>query len=87
MKTYIRNRGIVSADMDGELVMMSVDKGKYYGLGGIGPRIWDILEEPRTVADVVGVITAEYEVDPVECQRDVENYLQALLADNLISEA
>ena len=86
MTSFVRNKQIVSADMDGELVMMSVDKGQYYGLGGIGPRIWEMLAEPVDRAQLVSAITSEYEVDEQECARDVDAFLQLLLKDNLISE-
>ena len=38
-----RNPEMVSSDMDGETVMMSMENGEYYGLDPIGSRIWELI--------------------------------------------
>ena len=34
--------------MDGEKVMLSIEKGKYYNLGLLGGVIWELIESPIT---------------------------------------
>lgn len=87
MTRYTRHPQLVSADMDGDLVMMSVEDGHYYGLGGIGPRIWALLETPITAPEIADAITSEYDVVRDECERDVDRFLESLLGDGLIVEA
>ena len=34
---FARNPNLVAAEMDGDMVMMSIEHGTYFGLTGIGP--------------------------------------------------
>jgi len=76
--------GIVVADMDGEKAMLNIEQGKYYGLDGIGSRIWELIDSPRTVREVVAVLLNEYEVDEKNCQQDVVVFLKTLHAQGLV---
>src|SRR5271155_5811767 len=43
----------VAADVAGETVLMSLERSRCYGLGGIGSEIWSKLESPVRVGDLV----------------------------------
>ena len=66
-----RNPDLMSAEMDGELVMMSVENGAYYGIGGVGSRIWTLLAAPISLTEIVQAISRDYEVDAATCEADV----------------
>ena len=70
-------RDQVSADVDGEFVILNLADEVYYGLDGVGARVWALLEEPRTVAWLASTVSAEYQVDAETAQRD----LLALVTD------
>ena len=74
----------VSADLDGEAVVLGLDKSMYYGLGAVGSRIWDLVRESRSVADIRDAIVAEYDVDEATCQRDLLRFLEQLEAEGLL---
>jgi len=40
---------LIATDMDGETVMMSIESGEYFGLGGVGGRVWELLAQPMTL--------------------------------------
>ncbi len=82
-----RREGLMTADMDGSAVMMDIMTGKYYNLGEIGGRIWELLEEPASVAALVEKLTQEYDVSADQCRRDIEPFLGALLQRGLLVEA
>jgi hypothetical protein len=75
---------LVSSDLDGETVMMSVKNGKYYGMDAIGSRIWALIKQPRSVADVCNILLEEFDVDREQCERDVLSFLNKLAEDNLV---
>ena len=81
-----RRAGLMTADMNGSAVMMDIMTGKYYNLGEIGGRIWEILEEPMTVTALVGKLTDEYDVSAKQCRADIEPFLTKLLAQGLLVE-
>lgn len=77
--------GLVAADMDGEKVMLNIEKSKYYGLDGIGSRIWELIEKPHTAREVVAALLKEYDVEEKTCQHDVLAYLSKLFAQGLVA--
>ncbi len=79
-----RNEGLVSADMDGETVMMSIENGKYFGMDSIGSRIWEIIEQPRSVSQLCAILLEEFDVEPDQCERDVTEFLEELIKEKLI---
>lgn len=48
-----RADGMISTELaDGELVVLSLEDGMYYGLNAVGARVWTLLEQPRTVREL-----------------------------------
>lgn len=82
---YIRNPDLVSANMDGDIVAMSVERGEYFGIGGVGSRVWALLEQPVFLEDIVRKICAEFEVDEATCRVDLVAFFNDLLAHQLIA--
>lgn len=82
--TYHRLPEFVSTDMDGETVLMSIEHGSYFGIGGIGALIWEKLETSQTEDALVTLICAEYDVAEPDCRRDVRSFLADLIKNGLI---
>jgi hypothetical protein len=86
-KVLVRKADIFAADMDGSTVMMNMETGMYYNLGEVGSRIWELLEQPIRVADLIEALTGEFDVDFDRCAKDTIPFLQRLLENKLILEA
>ncbi|WP_216829024.1 lasso peptide biosynthesis PqqD family chaperone [Alkalihalobacterium elongatum] len=76
--------GNIVSDMDGEKVMLSISKGKYYNLGDIGGDIWELLENPISVEELVNILLTRYEVERFDCEEQVVSFLSLLAKENLI---
>jgi len=74
----------LSTDLDGEAVTLALKSGRYYSLNDTGTRIWNLVQEPRTVNEIRDVILAEYEVDPELGQNDLLAILKDLATKGLI---
>src|SRR5205809_128852 len=74
----------VSCDLSGEVAILNLKSGVYYGLDAVGARIWQLIQEPRTVASIRTVLLSEYEVDPDRCERDLLLLLHALADAGLL---
>jgi Coenzyme PQQ synthesis protein D (PqqD) len=74
----------VSCDLAGEAAILNIKSGVYYGLNPVGARIWNLMQEPRKVAEIQNEITNEYEVEPERCARDLAALLEKLFAEGLI---
>lgn len=82
--TYRRLEGFVSTDMDGETVLMSIEHGSYFGIGGTGSLIWERLEEAQTEDALVEAVRARYDVSEEDCRRDVTAFLARLIENGLV---
>ena len=81
------NPDLIAADMDGETVMMSIDRGAYFGIAGVGSRIWELLATPISIAQITQTICDEYEVDADTCMADVQKFARDLIQHQLVSTA
>ncbi|HYV96631.1 MAG TPA: lasso peptide biosynthesis PqqD family chaperone [Gemmatimonadaceae bacterium] len=74
----------VSSDLAGETVLLSMQTAHYYGLDGVGSRVWELVKEPVRVSDICAAIASEYDVSADTCQADVIAFLRDLAAKNLV---
>ena len=79
-----QSQGNVVSNMDGEKVMMSIQNGKYYNLGEIGGVIWDLIEKPIFVKNVIANLISEYDIEQLECEKQVVTFLELLNKEGLI---
>ncbi|WP_458119907.1 lasso peptide biosynthesis PqqD family chaperone [Paenibacillus sp. Z6-24] len=79
-----QNSNYIASDMNGEKVMLDIESGKYYNLGAIGGRIWDISENPVTVDEIAAVLVQEYEVEPEVCKQQVRTFVEKMLQEGLV---
>lgn len=80
----VRSSEIMTSPMDKELVMMSVDRGMYYGLDPIGADIWERLAQPVRVADLCAQLVLDYEVEPAVCAADVLAVLNEMATEDMV---
>lgn len=74
----------VSTDLGGEVAILQLRSGIYYSLNEVGARIWELVQEPHSVNDILSALLDEYEVAPEECERDLLGILEELQAEKLI---
>lgn len=79
-----RSEDILTAPLDDMLLMMSVEQGKYFGLNGAGPRIWELLEHPISQDQLVEALLEEYEVTREMCAAEVGTFLDGLRERGLL---
>ena len=74
----------VWTDLGGEIAILDIAGGQYFGLDGAGLRVWELLQEPRTMAELCATICAEYDVDPTRCELDMAELIDALAQERLV---
>lgn len=74
----------VSCDLGGEAAILNVRSGVYYGLNPVGARVWNLVQQPRSVDEVRQSLTREYDVEEQVCESDLLTLLEELLAAGLI---
>jgi hypothetical protein len=74
----------VSSDLGGEVAILNLKNGVYYGLDEVGARIWNLIQEPKAVHEIRDVLLDEYQVEIERCERDLLTLLEELVAENLV---
>jgi hypothetical protein len=74
----------ISTDLDGEIVMLELERGEYFSVSGVGAYLWRLLERPRSLEDLVAAVTQEYDVDEGVCLPDVFAFVEDLLSGGLL---
>ncbi len=80
----VQSEGNLVSEMDGEKVMLSIENGKYYNLGQIGGRIWELIATPVTIPSMVEQLVVEYEIEQDVCEQQVNTFLQQLASEGLV---
>jgi len=74
----------VSADLSGEVVILGMKEGAYFGVDAAGARIWALLQTQRVLRDVVTTLVAEYDVPEQQCASDVLAFVEDLVDRGLV---
>lgn len=63
--------------------MMDIDKGRYYGVEDVAKFIWDYLSVTRSVSEVCMQVSAHFDIDTIEAEKDTIEFLSHLVAEGL----
>lgn len=74
----------VYCSVDDEIIILSVEDEVYYKLDSVAAFIWDIIDEPKTVDEILEAILNEYDVEKDESESDLIELLYGLLKKGLI---
>lgn len=74
----------ISADLGGEILILSLDSGSYFLLSGAGVRVWESLGEPKSVAEIERTLLDTFDVDPERCRQDLDHLLRGLAERGLV---
>lgn len=75
----------MEAEMDNELVMMSLENNAYYGLDRVGKVIWQMLETPQSIDAIADQLIKRFDVSKEQCLEDIMPFFEKLLDQQMIS--
>jgi hypothetical protein len=82
-----RAEGLVASDVDGEIVILSIDSGHFFHLNATGSRIWELLDVPMTVTELCEKAVERFAVDAEACRRDIGEFVLGMRAKGLLRNA
>jgi hypothetical protein len=74
----------VSSDIGSEVAILGLRRHVYYSLDGVGKRVWELLQTPRTVADILEHLLDQYAVGRERCHGDLITLLRRMHEEGLI---
>jgi hypothetical protein len=75
----------IAAPVDDEIVILSIERGAYYGLDDTGSEIWRRLAAPVRVDALCDSLAVRYDADRATIERDVLVLLEKLITEGLVT--
>ena len=74
----------VSSRVGDEAAILDLDAGVYYALDPVGARIFELLQQPARLGDVLSTLLAEYEIDEETARGDLLAFVGDLQDKRLV---
>ena len=74
----------LSSELGGEAIILNMASGVYYGLNEVGARVWELVQQPRSLAELHSMLLEEYDVQPEVCKRDLVKIISMLQDARLV---
>lgn len=76
---------VVTREVGGELVLLDLNSGQYFGLDAVGGRVWELLaQSPRNLGDLCNCIEGEFDAPRERIEADLLALAQQLKDQELI---
>ena len=84
---FVRHPDLRLTAVDGEGVVLHLGSRQYFSVNETGVTVLEQLRSARTMAELVGAVTDEYDVTTEEAERTVRAFLERCLEASLVTEA
>jgi hypothetical protein len=74
----------VSSRVGDEAAILDLDAGVYYALDSVGARIFELLQQPARLGDVLSTLLGEYEIDEETLHHDLLAFVSDLQDKRLV---
>lgn len=86
---FVRSSAVVSRVVGGETLIVPIrgkvgDLASIYTFNETGSLIWQSLESPQTLADLIDTVEREFEVNQEQAQQDVRDFVNDMLSVGLL---
>ena len=82
--TVVVSKDAIWCDLKGEVVVLQLSSGVYFGLEGVGPEMWQCMQVPCTVAEVADQLISRFDVDPEICRSSTLAFIGELAQRELV---
>jgi len=80
----LNDPAVIADDIDGEIVIMNLERGSYYGLDTVGADIWRMVMARKTGQDISARISSHFGVDVESVRKDVSALIAKMLENELL---
>lgn len=84
---YRAHPDVVWRDVGGEVVLLNVETGHYFGLDRVGGRVWGLIQSAEagvTLDALCGAVQQEFDVDQSTAVADLTALIEQLKTQRLI---
>lgn len=78
-----RNPSFISIRLDDELACVDESTGGYFGLNPTGAMIWEMLESPLTLQEIIEYFLLEFPENSADIPREIPPFVTSLASLNI----
>ena len=82
--TIAKTDSFVESVVDGEVVLMDIDDGRFFSLDATSRRIWELLDEHQSASLICEKLLEEYEVGADQCNAAIERLIDKLVDHKMV---
>jgi|SRR6266480_39699 len=79
-----RDPDVMTAEAERDLVMVSIANGLYYGVSEVAREIWETIQQPKKVSDLIDDLAGTYNIDRTTCEQETLSFLEDLRTEGLL---
>ncbi len=79
-----RSANALVNETDGNIVMMTIERGQYFSLNDIASDVWRRIEPPCSFGDLVRSLAADYDADEQQIAAHIGVFLDRMIAEDVI---
>jgi hypothetical protein len=83
--TRVDSASVLSQLIDDEVFIIDVRVGNYYSLSGVSAAIWEALQSPCSIEEIVQLIQQNFSGTPTDLPALIQQFVDDLAAENLIT--
>ncbi len=81
---YMLDPELLYSKIGNEIVLLTVESGKYFKIDEIGSLIWEYIKKPKSISEIKDYLIQDYNVTEDQCVADISSFLDKLISDNLL---
>ncbi len=75
---------VLVQELQGESVLLNMQTGRYFGLDGVGTRMWTALTTAESLRAACDNLAEEYDVERERLERDLRALVEKLVEHGLV---
>ncbi|MDO8736514.1 MAG: PqqD family protein [Thermoleophilia bacterium] len=81
----IKDHEVLFTSMGEDAVLLHAQRGDYYSLNKVGARLWVLTDGSKTIEELAGLITAEFDISKEQAENDIIELAEQLEKEGLVT--
>ncbi|MFH2024776.1 MAG: PqqD family protein [bacterium] len=84
---YVHCDNIDWKEFDDESVLLNLSTGYYFRLNQVGTFVWPLISREHTISGIADRVVEKFDVSQHQAKTDMHDFIEQLLAEQLIQKA
>lgn len=80
----VKDEDVLFTSMGEDAVLLHVHRGDYYSLNKVGARLWVLADGTKSIEDLAGMITEEFDITKEQAENDIAELAEQLAKEDLV---